>query len=97
MSLNKIDDAGFMVEKTKMHRRRRLPELEIGESALVSGFEGEEGQRFRLMEMGVLEGTRITLVRRAPLGDPIEVELRGFHLSLRVSEAECIEVEGATS
>ena len=76
-----------------MSEVRRLPDLKIGEYGLVSGFDGEEGQRLRLMEMGILRGTRIQLVRRAPLGDPLEVELRGFHLSLRESEARCIEVE----
>lgn len=80
-----------------MRRRKRLPELVAGECGRVVGFEGAERERLRLMEMGVLEGTVIRLVRRAPLGDPLEVELRGFHLSLRESEARCIEVEEGDS
>lgn len=76
-----------------MRRRKRLPELETGGCGRVVGFEGAERDRLRLMEMGILEGTVIRLVRRAPLGDPLEVELRGFHLSLRESEGRCIEVE----
>jgi Fe2+ transport system protein FeoA len=46
----------------------------------------------RLLEMGILEGTAIEVVRLAPLGDPIEIELRGYHLSIRKSEAEQIEI-----
>lgn len=48
--------------------------------------------RCRLLEMGVLAGTEVTLIRRAPLGDPLELRLRGYALSLRREEAEAIEV-----
>lgn len=47
----------------------------------------------RLMEMGLLPGTPVRVVRMAPLGDPIDLEVRGYHLSLRKSEAGLIEVE----
>ncbi|MCD8481961.1 MAG: ferrous iron transport protein A [Verrucomicrobia bacterium] len=49
--------------------------------------------QWRLMEMGVLPGTRIRFVRQAPLGDPVEIEIRGYHLSLRRAEAAEILVE----
>lgn len=49
----------------------------------------------RLREMGLLPGTRVTLVRTAPLGDPLEIKVRGYHLTLRKSEAEHIVVEPA--
>ena len=49
----------------------------------------------RLMEMGVMRGTEIEMVKLAPLGDPIEVKLRGYHLSLRKQEAEQIEISRA--
>ena len=49
--------------------------------------------RQRLMEMGLLPGTSVRVVRLAPLGDPIDLEIRGYHLSLRKSEAGLIEVE----
>lgn len=51
--------------------------------------------RCRLLEMGVLPGTEVTLVRRAPLGDPLELRLRGYALSLRRDEADAIVVEPA--
>ena len=47
----------------------------------------------RLREMGLVSGTRVTLVRTAPLGDPIEIKLRGYHLTLRKSEAEHVLVD----
>jgi Fe2+ transport system protein FeoA len=47
----------------------------------------------RLLEMGFMKGDIVEIVKYAPLKDPMEVEIKGFHVSLRVSEAECIEVE----
>lgn len=76
-----------------MTKRKRLPELGTGQCGRVTGYEGAERDRLRLMEMGILEGTVVRVVRRAPLGDPLEVEVRGFHLSLRATEAGRIEVE----
>lgn len=72
-----------------------LHQLEPGKRGVVRAFLGEPGQKFRLMEMGVLPGTAVRFVRRAPLGDPLEVEIRGSHLSLRASEAACIGVAEA--
>lgn len=72
-----------------------LKDMEPGQSGVVKTFHGEERQRLRLMEMGLLPGTPIRFVRRAPLGDPMEVEVRGFHLSLRAQEAACIGISMA--
>jgi len=73
---------------------------EISLSALAKGASGiirsypKAGPAFlRLREMGVLPGTPVTLVRVAPLGDPIEIKIRGYHLTLRKSEAEHVLVE----
>ena len=73
---------------------------EIPLSALAKGASGtirsypKTGPSFlRLREMGVLPGTPVTLVRVAPLGDPIEIKIRGYHLTLRKSEAEHVLVE----
>jgi Fe2+ transport system protein FeoA len=59
----------------------------------VIGVRGADGLSQRLMEMGLIEGTDIEVVRLAPLGDPMEVYLHGYHLSVRKSEASRIEVE----
>lgn len=71
----------------------KLSELPVGVSAVVREFPKAGAAFLRLREMGLLAGTRITLVRTAPLGDPIEIKVRGYHLTLRKSEAEHVVVE----
>ena len=71
----------------------KLSELAIGASAVVREFPKTGAAFVRLREMGLLAGTAITLVRAAPLGDPIEIKVRGYHLTLRKSEAEHVLVE----
>lgn len=70
----------------------RLPELEIGKSADVLAVHGTDPVSKRLMEMGVVPGISITIVKSAPFGDPIEVRVRGYNLALRKQEASAIEV-----
>ena len=72
----------------------KLSELAIGSSGIVRRYPGG-GPFLRLREMGLLPGTSVTLVRMAPLGDPLEIKLRGYHLTLRKSEAAHIVVEPA--
>ena len=72
---------------------RHLAELKPGERARVASVGGEHDAARRLMDLGLIRGTTVEVVRRAPLGDPIEVRLRGFMLTLRRSEAEHITVE----
>ena len=74
----------------------KLSELTAGSSAVVREVPKSGPASLRLREMGLLVGTRITLVRTAPLGDPIEIKLRGYHLTLRKSEAEHILLDPAT-
>lgn len=75
----------------------KLSELATGSSAVISTFSSDAPGLLRLRELGVLPGTRITLVRRAPLGDPIEISVRGSLLSLRKQEAQLIEVTPDTA
>jgi ferrous iron transport protein A len=63
-----------------------------GERAVVARIDIPHEQRGRLMDMGLLPGTPVELVRFAPLGDPVEIKLRNYHLSLRKLEAEKIFV-----
>jgi ferrous iron transport protein A len=72
---------------------RRLGDLEAGARAVVRRVRGEPELLRRLMELGFVPGTPITLVRRAPMGDPIELRLRGTHFSIRTSEADRIDVD----
>jgi ferrous iron transport protein A len=73
----------------------KLSELAIGASATVREFPRNGAAFLRLREMGLLTGTKLTLVRTAPLGDPIEIKVRGYHLTLRKSEADHVIVEKA--
>ena len=69
-----------------------LTSLEAGATAMVSEICIPPADRARLLEMGLLVGTPVELVRFAPLGDPVEIKVRGYHLTLRRHEAEQIRV-----
>jgi Fe2+ transport system protein FeoA len=70
-----------------------LSELREGQTASVVRVQGEGPFRRRLLEMGFLRGTEVYVEKYAPLKDPIELILKGYHLSLRVDEAARIQVE----
>ena len=72
---------------------RTLAELAPGERGKVVKVAGDAEAARRLMEMGLMRGTPVEVMRVAPLGDPLEVRVRGFMLTLRKAEAEHIEVE----
>lgn len=72
---------------------RKLSELAPGDRGKVVTVAGDAEAARRLMEMGLMRGTTVEVVRRAPMGDPLEVKVRGFMLTLRRAEAEHIEVE----
>ena len=71
---------------------RRLADLSIGERATVASVEGTDGISARLLEMGLVPGVEVHLLGKAPLGDPLEYELRGYRLSLRRTEAARVVV-----
>ncbi|MCA9734375.1 ferrous iron transport protein A [candidate division KSB1 bacterium] len=60
-----------------------LDDLTPGEEAVISGYSNELGDEFRLLEMGLIIGSKIQFIKNAPFGDPIQVRLRGYDLSLR--------------
>ncbi len=69
-----------------------LDELEVGACGTVVAVEGDTEVRRRLLEMGFCNGAVVEVIRRAPLGDPIQFRLRGYHLSLRNEQARCIRI-----
>jgi ferrous iron transport protein A len=71
---------------------KTLSEVPAGTEAQISGFSPQCQEAHRLREMGLLPGTKIKLIRWAPLGDPLEIKVRGYHLSLRKQQADQIEV-----
>ena len=74
-----------------------LDELKIGSSAVITVVGGDGALRCRLLDMGLIPHTRVTLQKVAPMGDPIEIRVRGYELTLRVEEAKKIEVEGVSA
>ncbi len=76
-----------------MKRKTTLSQLAAKESAVILRVLGSGPVQRRIIDMGVVPGTRVTVQKFAPLGDPMEIKVKGFSLSLRKSEAANIEVE----
>ncbi len=74
-----------------------LNELKIGEKARIVAVHGQGTLRDRLLDMGLTPHTEVMIRKVAPLGDPIELHLRGYELTLRIADAESIEIEGEAS
>ncbi len=72
---------------------KKLVEFKVGETGLIKKVEGEGRLRRRLFDMGVTPGTTVYLRKIAPLGDPLEITIRGYELTLRKSEAELVILE----
>ena len=72
---------------------KTLKETKIGETATVVKLHGEGAVKRRIMDMGITKGVGVYIRKVAPLGDPVEVTVRGYELSLRKADAEMIEVE----
>jgi Fe2+ transport system protein FeoA len=79
--------------ETEGSGRRSLASLAIGQEAIVRRFHLPRPMARRLLELGLLPGTRVRVVRHAPLGDPIELRLRNYALSIGREEASRIDVE----
>lgn len=73
---------------------KTLREAKIGETVTVVKLHGEGAVKRRIMDMGITKGVDVYIRKIAPLGDPIEVTVRGYELSLRKADAESIEVKG---
>lgn len=70
-----------------------LDRLPIGKSAVITAVGGQGGLRRRLLDMGLTPYTKVTIRKVAPMGDPIEMTLRGYELTLRIEDARKIEIE----
>lgn len=75
-----------------MENVRKMSEMNPGEEGVVKKMSASDNGATRMQEMGILPGTMIRMVRSGPLGDPLEIELRGYFLSLRRSEASKVTV-----
>lgn len=74
-----------------------MNELKTGTSGIITAVGGDGALRCRLLDMGLIPRTRVTLQKVAPMGDPIEIRVRGYELTLRVEEAQKIEVMEETA
>ena len=77
-------------ETTKMNT---LQELAVGQTAVIKTVGGEGALRQHFLDMGVIPGTEVTVTKFAPMGDPMEIRIHGYELTMRLSEAEKIEIE----
>lgn len=73
-------------------KKRTLADLKPGETALVAAIGGEEALHRRLLDMGLTPGVRVLLQKTAPMGDPLEIHLRGYALTLRLDDARNIGI-----
>ena len=73
-----------------------LNEVKVGEKATVVRLTGEGAVKRRIMDMGLTKGTAVAVVKVAPIGDPIELDVRGYSLSIRKDEAAMVEVSMKT-
>lgn len=71
---------------------KTLNDIEIGERAVIARLHGEGAVRRRILDMGLVKGTEVLVRKVAPIGDPIELTVRGYELSIRKDEAAMIEV-----
>ena len=70
-----------------------LDQLPVGKTAVITAVGGEGALRCRLLDMGLIPGTAVTVRKVAPMGDPMELRLRGYELTLRAADAKNIEIE----
>ncbi len=72
----------------------KLSELEIGQHGVIAQIDAQASASVRLLEMGMTPGSPVKVIGVAPFGDPLEIEIRGYRLSLRRTEAELVQLEG---
>lgn len=71
-----------------------LGEAKVGSTVVITKVEGEGAYKRRIMDMGLTKGTQLYIRKVAPLGDPVEITVRGYELSVRKEDAKCVLVKG---
>ena len=72
---------------------KTLRDVAVGQTATVAKIHGEGALKRRIMDMGITKGTEIYVRKVAPLGDPVEITVRGYELSVRKNDAQCVQVK----
>ena len=93
LTIVKNNDIIYFYNKEAERKMKTLKQAKIGETVKVVKLHGEGAIKRRIMDMGITRGTEIYIRKVAPLGDPIEVTVRGYELSLRKADADMIEIE----
>ena len=75
---------------------KTLRDVSVGETVVVKKLNGEQVLKRRLMDMGITKDSEIYVRKTAPLGDPVEITIRGYELSVRKNDASCIEIRCST-
>lgn len=83
---------GMFLDLQKGGSMKSLADVKVGESATIVKLHGEGALRRHLMDLGLIKGTPFKVVKVAPLGDPVEITVRGYELSIRKEEAAIVEV-----
>lgn len=73
----------------------KLSELEIGSTATILAVGGSGALRQHFLDMGLIQGTEVTVVKYAPMGDPVEIRIHGYELTIRLEDAKNIEISAA--
>lgn len=81
------------MEKKKTMKHRTLADLPIGKEAVIKTVGGEGNLRCRFLDMGLIPRTRVKVMKVAPMGDPIQIHLRGYDMTIRKEDAAMIELE----
>lgn len=71
-----------------------LRDAQVGTTVVVTKIEGDGAYKHRIMDMGITKGCEIFIRKVAPLGDPVEITVRGYELSLRKQDAQCVQIKG---
>ncbi len=72
-----------------------LGEAQVGDTVVVKKIVGDNAYKRRIMDMGITKGSKLYIRKVAPLGDPVEITVRGYELSVRKDDAQCVDVEKA--
>ena len=70
-----------------------LGDAKVGTSVVVTKIEGDSAYKRRIMDMGITKGSELFIRKVAPLGDPVEITVRGYELTVRKADAQCVEVK----
>ena len=70
-----------------------LGEAKVGSTVVVTKIEGDSAYKRRIMDMGITKGSELFIRKVAPLGDPVEITVRGYELSVRKNDAQCVQVK----